>query len=158
MKTPKSGKGSPGYTPEKPKSSKYRGVSYRKATSQWIASLNVGGNCIAQPAASEEEAARLYDRMAIRWLRSRAKTNFPLSEYEMPELPPVVSGLGVVTSEYIRAACRRYILSKGLVSNKRMENWTMVNNLFFWENTSVSQEWIMEWCRKLGIDPMGTDL
>lgn len=147
---PKSGAG-------KPKSSKFRGVSLNKSTSEWVASISVGRKCFAERTLTEEEAAHAYDRMAVRWLRGKARTNFPLSEYEMPELPPVVSGDGIVTSAHVRAACHQYILVQGLVGRDRMPNWTMVNNLFF-SDDKMSQEWVQEWCLKLGIDPRGEDL
>lgn len=158
MKTPKSGKGSPNYSPEKPKSSKYRGVSYQRARSEWVASIGMGKKRFAKYASTEEGAAKLYDEMAIKWLREKARTNFPLSGYEMPEIPPVIGVDGLLTSEHVRDACHRYIVIRGLVDRDRMENWTVVDNLFFPEDKKKSREWVCEWCRQLGIDPMGYDL
>lgn len=158
MKTPKSGKGSPNYSPEKPKSSKYRGVSFQRSTSQWIASIGMGKKRFVQPCATELGAARAYDEMAIKWLREKARINFPIEGYEIPELPPVVGVDGLLTSEHVRDACHRYIIIRGLVDRDRMQNWTVVDNLFFPEDKKKSIEWMMEFCWKLGIDPMGYDL
>ena len=81
-----------------------------------------------------------------------------MSEYTIPELPPVVGLGGVVTSEHVRSACHRYVMMQSLVGRNRIDNWVVVNNLFFWENDSVSKEWIQEWCLQMGINPMGDDL
>ena len=140
------------------KTSKYRGVSYQKQTSQWVASISIGGHTFAEYASSEDSAAVVYDKMAVKWLRGRAKTNFPIEGYEIPEQPEVVGVDAFVTSGHIRSACRSYILAKGLVSRRSMPNWTVAHNLFFFEDKGVSRDEVMDWCRKLGIDPMGMDL
>ena len=142
----------------KQKTSKYRGVSFQKSTDLWVASVGVGKRRFAKYAGSEEGAAKLYDQMAIQWLRGAAKTNFPLSDYPMPELPPVIGADGLLTSEHVRDACHKYILVQGLLNKSRMSNWAVVDNLFFPEGKKMSMEWMFEFCWKLGIDPMGEDL
>ena len=142
----------------KGRTSSYRGVSFQKQSGQWVASISVGGHTFAEYAQTEDGAAVLYDKMAVRWLRGRAKTNFPISGYVMPELPAVIGVDGIVTSAHIRAACHRYILLRGLVGSQAMENWTVVNNLFFFDSETVDMEFVQDWCRKVGIDPRGMDL
>ncbi|KAK9835184.1 hypothetical protein WJX81_004125 [Elliptochloris bilobata] len=64
-----------------PRKSKYIGVSL-KAPGKWIAKIKDKERKIGLGTFdSEEEAARVYDRAAIALRRTRAKTNFPHSNY-----------------------------------------------------------------------------
>lgn len=58
--------------------SKFKGVSRRKDTKKWISTIKVNRKQIHLGYFfSEEEAARAYDRAAIRYFGEFAKTNFP---------------------------------------------------------------------------------
>ena len=87
-----------------------------------------------------------------------AKTNFPMTEYEIPPEPPVVGADGLLTSEHVRDACHKYIMIQGLMGENKMSNWAVIDNLFFPEEKRKSKDWMFEFCWKLGIDPMAEDL
>ena len=64
-------------------SSKYKGVGWKKQNQRWAASIRVNTKLIHLGYfLVEEDAARAYDRAAIKYFGEFAKTNFPREDYE----------------------------------------------------------------------------
>ncbi|KAL6762405.1 hypothetical protein V8C86DRAFT_2517558, partial [Haematococcus lacustris] len=67
---------------DKPLTSKYRGVCWNKKNRRWQAAINSSGKYIYLGSyVQEDEAARAFDRAAIRLRGNRAKLNYSLSDY-----------------------------------------------------------------------------
>ncbi|GAX84678.1 hypothetical protein CEUSTIGMA_g12099.t1 [Chlamydomonas eustigma] len=67
---------------EKPLTSQFRGVCWNKKNRRWQAAINSSGKYIYLGSfVSEEEAAHMFDRAAIRLRGHRAKLNFNIQEY-----------------------------------------------------------------------------
>ncbi|CAK0785404.1 hypothetical protein CVIRNUC_008613 [Coccomyxa viridis] len=65
------------------KSSLYRGVTLFRPTGKWRAQISANGKTTSLgDHDTEEEAARAFDRAAINKDGSRARTNFPVDQYE----------------------------------------------------------------------------
>ncbi|KAL0050832.1 hypothetical protein WJX82_008034 [Trebouxia sp. C0006] len=65
------------------KSSPYRGVTLFRPTGKWRAQISAVGKTVSLgDHDTEEEAAHTFDRAAINKGGRKAKTNFPMSEYE----------------------------------------------------------------------------
>ncbi|GFR40549.1 hypothetical protein Agub_g1124 [Astrephomene gubernaculifera] len=63
----------------------YRGVYFNRKSRRWQAGIAAHGRSISLGAyEAEEEAARVYDRAAIRIRGHKAAINFPLSDYLLP--------------------------------------------------------------------------
>ncbi|GIL90648.1 hypothetical protein Vretimale_15729 [Volvox reticuliferus] len=67
---------------EKPLSSRYRGVCWNRKNRRWQAAINSGGKYVYLGSfLSEYDAARAFDKAAVKLRGTRAKLNFPYSEY-----------------------------------------------------------------------------
>jgi hypothetical protein len=65
-----------------PTSSRFRGVSWRKAICRWVVRIRHQGEIIWLGAFDDEiEAARAYDRAAIKYHGEFARLNFPREDY-----------------------------------------------------------------------------
>lgn len=61
----------------------YKGVSWCKRDKKWLAQIYVGGKSIYLGTFDDKiEAARTYDRAALKYFGEFAFTNFPRSDYE----------------------------------------------------------------------------
>ncbi|GLC43147.1 hypothetical protein PLESTM_001435800 [Pleodorina starrii] len=67
---------------EKPLSSRYRGVCWNRKNRRWQAAINSGGKYVYLGSfLSEYDAARAFDKAAVKLRGTRAKLNFQYSEY-----------------------------------------------------------------------------
>lgn len=75
--------GSPGPNSDKPLTSKFRGVCWNKKNRRWQAAINSSGKYIYLGSyVQEDEAAKSFDRAAIRLRGQRAKLNYHISTYQ----------------------------------------------------------------------------
>jgi hypothetical protein len=79
-----------GRTQGTPKSSKYKGVSWVKRDSFWIAYIQVHKRIYLGSFHSEEAAAIAYDNAARKYFGDFAETNFPASPPPTANLPEVM--------------------------------------------------------------------
>lgn len=69
--------------PQRPTTSKYKGVSWNKERNKWRAYFEIKGKTFwIGRYVNEEDAARAYDRKALEMAGEFARTNFPRSDYE----------------------------------------------------------------------------
>ena len=134
------------------KSSKFRGVSFNKDQGRWTYNIQIQGKRYNAYCQTEEGAAKEYDRIAVLYLGKDAKTNFPISNYPLPE-DPVDRHYEdvdvVISTACIRSAMIAFLKAKGLKYRSGKANWVIFADLFYF---GVASQDIIEISEKMGID------
>lgn len=138
---------------EKSHLSKYRGVCYHKETSQWKTTIKIKGEIMGGYFMTEMGAAKEYDRLAIKFNKEKAITNFPINECKI--LDDSISTRRqysnvdvVISSERIRRSMEVWIASKPPKYRARRANWVIFADLFYPDHTPQD---IFEICESMDI-------
>ena len=89
--------------------SQYKGVSRVRATGKWISVIKENGRMrYLGTFTDEQEAARAYDREAVRLYGDFARLNFPVTEPTLAQVDPPASLLSVLRQHPLASNGRRW--------------------------------------------------